>query len=126
MCMSERSPKPTLGFLAPTRANHKSETRRTMHEGTITCPSCGHQFELSDALTGQIREHLRSELQQDIVAREKDLKKKLDAFKELREALEKDRESLDEQVEKKLKLKLTEAEAKAAKKAEGKFADELR
>lgn len=97
-----------------------------MHEGTITCPSCGHQFELSDALTGQIREHLRGEMQQDILAREKDLKKKLDAFRQQKETLDKERESLDDQVEKKLKLKLTDAEARAAKKAEGKFGEQLR
>lgn len=97
-----------------------------MHEGTITCPSCGHQFELSDALTGQIREHLRGELQRDILEREKDLKKKVDVFKQQKEILERDRETLDEQVEKKLKLRLSEAETKAAKKAEGKFAEQLR
>jgi len=97
-----------------------------MEQGTITCPKCGHQFEISDALTGQIREHLKSELQQEIIGREKDLKKKLDAFKAEKEALNKDREAMEEEVERKLKQKLEEAEAKVAKKVEGKFADQLK
>jgi hypothetical protein len=41
-----------------------------MNEGTIICPQCGHAFELSDALTHQIREHLKTELQADLVKRE--------------------------------------------------------
>ena len=97
-----------------------------MDQGRITCPNCGHQFEISDALTGQIREHLKSELQQEILGREKDLKKRLDDFKAEKEALDKDREAMKEEVEKKLKQKLEEAEAKAAKKVEGKFADQLK
>ncbi|MFH1743237.1 MAG: DUF2130 domain-containing protein [bacterium] len=97
-----------------------------MDRGTITCPSCGHQFEISDALTVQIREHLKGELQQEIVSRERDLKKKLDFLKAEKEALDKDREDIEEEVEKKLKQRLEEAEAKAAKKAESKFADQLK
>jgi len=97
-----------------------------MDQGTITCPNCGHQFEISDALTGQIREHLKSELQQEIISREKDLKRKLDDFKAEKEALNKDREAMEEEVERKLKQRLEETEAKAAKKVEGKFADQLK
>lgn len=97
-----------------------------MGKGTITCPSCGYQFEISDALTGQIREDLKSELQQEIVSRERDLKKKLDSLKAEKEALDKDREDMEEEVEKKLKQKLEVAEAKAAKKAEDKFADQMK
>lgn len=33
-----------------------------MNPGNITCPKCGHSFELSDALTHQIRDHLKTEL----------------------------------------------------------------
>ena len=97
-----------------------------MDQGTITCPNCGHQFEISDALTAQIREHLKGELQQEINCREKELKKRLDNLKAEKEALEKDRESIDEEVEKKLQLKLDEAEVKAAKKAESKYTEQLK
>lgn len=97
-----------------------------MDQGTITCPNCGHQFEISDALAGKIREDLRAELQKDVVSRETELKKRLDDFKAEKEALDKARESMDEEVEKKLKRRLSEAEAKATQKVEGRFADRLK
>jgi uncharacterized Zn finger protein (UPF0148 family) len=40
-----------------------------MEQGMITCPSCGHEFEISDALTGRIREHLEAELSQGVKKR---------------------------------------------------------
>ena len=47
---------------------------------TLTCPNCGHEFELSDALTGRIREHLKAELRQEAARREAEVKKKLEGF----------------------------------------------
>ena len=97
-----------------------------MNEGLITCPQCGHEFELSDALTHQIREHLKTELQADVVKREAEAKRKLDEVKVKEEALAKAKDTLNEEVEKQLKQKLADAEAKAAKKVEGKFTDQLK
>jgi hypothetical protein len=97
-----------------------------MDQGTITCPKCGYAFELSDALTHQIRDHLKAELQADVAKREAEAKRKLDEVKAKEEALAKARDALNEEVDKQLKQKLGEAEAKAAKKAEGRFADQLK
>jgi hypothetical protein len=97
-----------------------------MEQGMITCPSCGHEFEISDALTGRIREHLEAELSQGVKKREADLKKKIDALKAQEAKLAKSREAIDEEIEAKLKERLSEAEKKAAKKLEGRFADQLK
>ncbi|MEQ1852351.1 MAG: DUF2130 domain-containing protein [Chthoniobacteraceae bacterium] len=97
-----------------------------MDQGTITCPHCGQSFELSDALTHQIREHLKVELQAELVKREADAKRRSEELKAREEALAKAREGLNDEVEKQLKQKLTEAEARAAKKVEGRFADQLK
>lgn len=97
-----------------------------MSQGTITCPQCGHKFELSDALTHQIREHLKTELQADLVKREAEAKKKLDEVKAKEADLSKAKEALNDEVEKQIKLRLVEVEAKAAKKVEGEFADQLK
>ncbi len=43
-----------------------------MEEGLITCPHCGQEFALTDAITGKIREHLKTELQQDVTRREEE------------------------------------------------------
>jgi hypothetical protein len=97
-----------------------------MDQGTITCPHCGQSFELSDALTHQIREHLKTELQAELVKREAEAKRRTEELKAREEALAKARDGLNEEVEKQLKQKLAEAEAKAAKKVEGRFADQLK
>jgi len=97
-----------------------------MNPGTITCPQCGHAFELSDALTHQIRDHLKTELQADVAKREAEAKRKLDEVKAKEEALEKAKDALNEEVEKRLKQMLGEAEAKATKKVEARFADQLK
>lgn len=97
-----------------------------MNEGLITCPQCGHAFALSEALTHQIRDHLKTELQADVAKREAEAKRKLDEVKVKEAELAKAKDALSEEVEKQLKHKLAEAEAKAAKKAEGKFTDQLK
>src|SRR5947209_1152709 len=54
------------------------------------------------------------------------VKRKLDEVKTKEEALAKAKDALNEEVEKQLKQKLAEAEAKATKKVEDKFADQLK
>jgi len=92
----------------------------------ITCPSCGQEFELSEALTGRLREHLKAELSQDVKKREAELKKKLDALKAQEAQIAKSREAIDEEIETKLKERLVEAEKKASQKLEGKYTDQLK
>lgn len=97
-----------------------------MKESLITCPHCGQEFELSDALTGKIREHLKAELQQDVVRREADLHKKLSDLKEREEKIAEDRDALEEQIQNGIKQRLKEIEEKATKKVEDKYTDQLK
>lgn len=97
-----------------------------MEQGMITCPNCGQEFELSDALTGRIREHLRVELLQEVSRREAELKKKSEALKAQEAQISKSREAIDEEIEARLKERLSEAENSAAKKLEGQYADQLK
>jgi hypothetical protein len=97
-----------------------------MEEGKITCPNCGEEFEISDALTGRIREHLKGELLKEVSRREARLKEKADALKAQAEELSKSREALDEEIETQLKKRLADAEQKAAKRLEDKFADQVK
>ena len=97
-----------------------------MEQGKINCPNCGYEFEMSDVLTGQIREHLKLELQEEVLQRETALQKKLEGLKAEKDALDEQRERLDEEVEKQLTQKLADAEAKAAKKIEGRYSDQLK
>lgn len=96
-----------------------------MEEGLITCPHCGQEFALTDAITGKIREHLKTELQQDVTRREGDLKNRLKEVQAQEEAIAKARDTLDEQIQNGIKERLKEVEEKTAKKVEGKYADQL-
>jgi hypothetical protein len=97
-----------------------------MEQGMIVCPNCGHEFELSDALTGRIREHLRTELLQEVSRREAELKKRTGDLKEQEAQILKRRQAIDEEIESRLKERLSEAEKKAAAKLEGQYAQQLK
>jgi len=97
-----------------------------MEQGMITCPNCGQEFEMTDALTGRLREHLKAELLQDVKRREARIKEKAEALKTQEAQVAKSREEIDEKIEAKLKERLSEAEKKAAKKLEGQYADQLK
>ena len=97
-----------------------------MEQGLITCPSCGHEFEMSDALTGRLRKHLEEELLGDVKKREAEIKKKSKALNAEEARIAKSRDQIDEEIEAKLKERLSEVEQKAAKKLEKKYAEELK
>ena len=97
-----------------------------MEQGMITCPNCGQEFEMSDALSGRIREHLKAELLQEVSRREAKLKEKTGALKAQEAQIAKSREAIDEEIEAKLKERLSDVEKKAAKKLEGQYADQLK
>jgi hypothetical protein len=98
----------------------------TMKEGKITCPNCGEEFELSDALTGRIREHLKAELLREVSRREARLKEKTVSLRAEAEQISKSREALDEEIETRLKKRLADVKKKAAKKLEGQYANQLK
>jgi hypothetical protein len=97
-----------------------------MEPGMITCPNCGHAFEISDALTGRIREHLRGELLQEVSRREAEIKKKNESLRQLEAQLAKNRESIEEEVESRLKERQADVEKKTAEKLESRYADQLK
>lgn len=97
-----------------------------MQHGLITCPNCGHEFELSDALTGRIRQHLRGELLQEVARREAEVREKSEELKAQEEKIAKGREAIDEEIETKLKKRLSEAEQKVIKKLEGQFVEQMK
>ena len=97
-----------------------------MKQDMITCPECGREFELSDALTGRIRDHLRGELLEEVSRREATLKKRTAALKKQEAQISRSREEIDEEIEARLKKRLSEVEKKAAEKLEDKYADRLK
>jgi hypothetical protein len=97
-----------------------------VEQGKITCPKCGQEFELTDALTGRIRAHLEAELTRDVAKREADLNSKDRALKKLEAQLADSRKEMEDEIEVRLKARMAEAEKKASEKLEGKYADQLK
>jgi len=97
-----------------------------MKAGTISCPDCGHEFEISEALSGDIREHLKEELQEDVQKRETALKEKQATLKAEKGKLEKKLQSFEDELEKATEEQLEQVEARASKKAKASFELELK
>lgn len=89
---------------------------------TVTCPACGHEFPLSEAVLGSLREGVRKELSADVVKREQTLDKKLSELRTREEQLHKQAVDLDSEVQKQLGARLKETEARARKQAEDSLA----
>ena len=91
-----------------------------MADQTITCPKCGNEIPLTDALTEKMRHQLEGEIGKEFKEKEKKLEEKA-------KLLEESQKSVDEQVKKKLeseKVKMwEEAQKKAEEKSELKFKD---
>ena len=84
----------------------------------ITCPKCGEEIPLTDALTGKIKQEMRSEMEQEIKKKEAEISKK---EKDLKEA----RENMNEEVKKKVETEKVAMWKKAQKAAEEKQEKEL-
>jgi hypothetical protein len=97
-----------------------------MEQGMITCPNCGREFELSNALTGRIREHLKVELLQEVSHREAELKKKSATLTAQEAQISQRHAAIDSEIEARLKERLADAEQKATKKLAEQYAEQLK
>ncbi len=84
----------------------------------VRCPRCATSFELSDALTLELRERLRLELQDDIVQREAELLRQQEDSRKREENLNKAKLELDAEVNRRTQSRVRELEAKAKADAE--------
>lgn len=85
---------------------------------TVTCPACGHEFPLSEAVLGSLREGVRKELFADVIKREQGLDKKLNELRLREEQLRQQAVDLDAEIQKQIAARLKETEARVRKQAE--------
>ena len=90
-----------------------------MSDQTITCPECGSEIPLSDALTEKMRHQLEGELGKKFKEKEKELEEKA-------KLLEENQKNMDAQVAKKLEAEKVKMWEKAQKKATEKLDVELK
>lgn len=96
-----------------------------MEQRLIKCPKCGHEFEISKALTEQIRDNLKVELLKEIQEREAKVKKDREDLKNERDEIQKSRDAMDQEVEKRLKDRISEIEAKTTKKLQDEYTEQI-
>ena len=84
----------------------------------VRCPRCATAFELSDALTLELRERLRLEFQDDIIQREAELLRQQEDSRKREEDLNKAKLELDAEVNRRTQSRVRELEAKAKAEAE--------
>lgn len=97
----------------------------TTQNESITCPKCGHQFAVAEALAEQIRNTMQAEMQKEVLQREKELAEQKMVLEGEAMKLVEVRGNIDAQVESRLKEKLSEAEKKAALKIGDEYAVRL-
>ncbi len=99
----------------------KSNFMNTHNIITVTCPSCSHEFPLSGAVLGSVREGVRKELSAEVLKREQSLESKLQELRTKEELIRKQALDLEVEVTKKLNIRLKEVEARARQQWRGRW-----
>ena len=89
-----------------------------MAEQVITCPTCGTKIELSEALTGTIRDSLRSEIGAEVQKKEQELLERQEYLAKRGKQLSDKERSLQEELEKRLNAGKEKLRTEAYKKAQ--------
>jgi len=77
----------------------------------IKCPNCGHNFDVEEALSGQLQAHFKAEFEKKVAEQAK-------AFNDEKAKLEKEKEEFAEKKEKENELFKEKLEQKIAKEKE--------
>lgn len=85
---------------------------------SVRCPYCAKTFELTDALTRDLRERLQRDLQADLEQRENNLRQEQEAIHQQRQDLEQASLAMDAEVSRRIQQRLREVEAKARAQAQ--------
>ncbi|HPT01580.1 MAG TPA: DUF2130 domain-containing protein [Bacteroidales bacterium] len=81
-------------------------------ENTISCPNCGAEINVSEILYHQVQDQLKKEFEAKIAEKEKDIQKKSAYLQSEYEKLVKDKENLQAQVDKEVKVRLGSEKSK--------------
>jgi hypothetical protein len=93
---------------------------------SVRCPHCSTTFELTDALTRDLRDRLQRDLHADLELREASLRQRQEEARQQRHQLEQGRLELDAEVSRRTQERLRDVETKAKAEAEQAHAAALR
>lgn len=88
------------------------KTKRAMKtKMKMSCPNCKSIINVDEILVAQFEESIKNDLQSELFRRENELKEKKDEFKKLAEELAKEKESVEEMINSKVKTLVATKEA---------------
>src|SRR5262245_46282850 len=96
-----------------------------MAEPTVVCPQCKSEIKLTESLAAPLLESIKRDYEQRLAQKDADIAKREKTLHEHEAALQKQRESLDEQVAQKLRQEQARIAAEEAKKAKLALGNEL-
>jgi hypothetical protein len=96
-----------------------------MAEPTVVCPQCKSEIKLTESLAAPLLESIRRDYEQRLTQKDADIAKREKTLHEHEAALQKQKESLDEQVAQKLRQEHARIAAEEAKKAKLTLGNEL-
>ena len=96
-----------------------------MAEPTVVCPQCKSEIKLTESLAAPLLESIKRDYEQRLTQKDADIAKREKTLHEHEAALQKQKESLDEQLAQKLRQEQTRIAAEEAKKAKLTLGDEL-
>src|SRR5215472_15985023 len=110
--------------------NIPPETRKynqenSMAEPTVVCPQCKSEIKLTESLAAPLLESIRRDYEQRLTRKDADIAKREKTLYEHEAALQKQKESLDEQLAQKLRQEQARIAAEEAKKAKLALGNEL-
>src|SRR5262245_15651156 len=101
------------------------ETQSQASELTITCPECKTEIKLTESLAAPLLEATRSEYERKLADKEADIVNREDAVHAQKTELAKAKESMDQQIEERLKTERRSIAAEEQKKARQLLANDL-
>jgi len=96
-----------------------------MAEPTVVCPQCKSEIKLTESLAAPLLESIKRDYEHRLAQKDADIAKREKTLHEHEAALQKQKESLDEQLAQKLRQEQTRIAAEEAKKAKLTLGDEL-
>lgn len=91
---------------------------------TINCPKCGTEINVSEILYHQVEKQLKKDFDDKNAKKDKDFQKKLDELQAEKDKLEKDKETIQQQIDSAVKTKLQSEKLKIEKSIGEKFKEE--
>lgn len=92
----------------------------------ISCPKCGHSFNVEEVLAHQIEERLRGDLNQQVSDLEKSYAEKEESLRKEKADLEKSKSELDEKVANEVNKLSQEKEKALKKKINDEYSEQLK